>query len=290
MAARADQDRLSISQVSELLGIPVPTIRSWERRYDFPSPARTEGKHRRYSPDEIDRLRSLRDEITRGHPARRAVELVRSGVATCARSEFLDRFTDAAKALDVEGVRRSLDQSIELVGVERAIVEVAMPGMRELGDQWQSGLCDVATEHAATGVVRQWFARLSAATPPPFRSRPLVLATGPTELHTIGLEAFAVLLGRRGWPIRMLGALTPTDALVTALMSSRAAGAIVTAQRSVGRRGSIESLRAADRISGLGVFYAGNAFSTPRSRDGVPGRYLGTDLVAAAELVGSVIR
>ena len=46
---------------------------------------------------------------------------------------------------------------------------------------------------------------------------------------------------------------------------------------------------AAVLISGLGVFYAGNAFSTPRSRDGVPGRYLGTDLVAAAELVGSVI-
>ena len=177
-----------------------------------------------------------------------------------------------------------------MVGVERAIVEVTMPGMRELGDQWQSGRCDVATEHAATAVVRQWFARLSAATPPPFRSRPLVLATGPTELHTIGLEAFAVLLGRRGWPIRMLGALTPTDALVTALMSSRAAGTIVTAQRSVGRRGAIESLRAADRISGLGVFYAGNAFSTHRSRDGVPGRYLGTDLVAAVELVGSVIR
>ena len=290
MATRAEQARLSISQVSELLGIPVPTIRSWERRYDFPSPARTEGKHRRYSPDEIDRLRSLRDEITRGHPARRAVELVRSGARAATRSEFLDRFTDAAKALDVDGVRRSLDQAIELVGVERAIVEVAMPGMRELGDQWHNGLCDVATEHAATGVVRQWFARLSAATPPPFRPRPLVLATGPTELHTIGLEAFSVMLGRRGWPIRMLGALTPTDALVNALMSSRAAGAIVTAQRSVGRRGAIESLRAADRISGLGVFYAGNAFSTPRSRDGAPGAYLGTDLVAAAELVGSVIR
>ena len=219
------QDRLSISQVSELLGIPVPTIRSWERRYDFPSPARTEGKHRRYAPDEIDRLRSLRDEITTRSPGaqgRGTRPLRRPRVAT--RSEFLDRFTDAATALDVDGVRRSLDQAVELVGVERAIVEVAMPGMRELGDQWQSGRCDVATEHAATGVVRQWFARLSAATPPPFRSRPLVLATGPTELHTIGLEAFAVLLGRRGWPIRMLGALTPTDALVAALMSSRAAG------------------------------------------------------------------
>jgi DNA-binding transcriptional MerR regulator len=289
MATRTTQDGLSISQVSKLLGIPVPTIRSWERRYDFPSPARTEGKHRRYSPEEIDRLRALRDEIRKGHPARRAVELVRSGDREVARNEFLERFTAAAQALDVDGVRRSLDQAVEVIGVERAIVEVAMPGMRELGDRWQIGRCDVAAEHAATSIVRQWLARLSAATPPPFRSRPLVLATG--ELHTIGLEAFAVLLGRRGWPIRMLGALTPTDALVAALMSSRAAGTVVTAQRSVGRRGAIERLRAAERIVGrLGLFYAGNAFATARSREGVSGTYLGTDLVAAAEHVASVIR
>jgi DNA-binding transcriptional MerR regulator len=290
MSTRPGGEQLAISQVSEILGVPVPTIRSWERRYGFPSPGRTEGRHRRYTPDEIERLRSLRDEITRGHPARKAVELVRSGGRGDPRSEFLDRFTEAARMLDADGVRRSLDQATEVMGVERAIADVAMPGMRELGDLWKSGVCDVATEHAATAVVRQWFARSSAATPPPYRPRPLVLATGPTELHTIGLEAFAVLLSRRGWPIRMLGALTPTDALISALMTSRAAGTIITAQRSVGRRGATESIRAADRIPGMNAFYSGNAFATPRSREGVPGTYLGKDMEAAAELVGSVVR
>ena len=37
---------------------------------------------------------------------------------------------------------------------------------------------------------------------------------------------------------------------------------------------AVESIRAVDDL-GIDVFYAGNAFSTPRSRRGVPGRYLG---------------
>ena len=98
---RHRQTQLPIAAVSSLLGIPVPTIRSWERRYGFPEPARTQGKHRRYSVDEIDQLRMLRDEITRGHCAREAVDIVQAD-ARGARphTELLDRFLalgDAAR-------------------------------------------------------------------------------------------------------------------------------------------------------------------------------------------------
>jgi DNA-binding transcriptional MerR regulator len=58
-----DDARLTIATVSELLDIPIPTIRSWERRYGFPTPVRTQGKHRRYSVAEADQLRLLRDVI-----------------------------------------------------------------------------------------------------------------------------------------------------------------------------------------------------------------------------------
>ena len=282
---------MAISEASKLLGIPVPTIRSWERRYGFPSPARTDGKHRRYTLDEISTLRAVRDEITRGHPTREAVAIVRSGAAAAERrSEYLDRFTESAAVLDPDGVRGALDVATEIVGVERAIIEVALPGMREMGDLWRSGRCDVANEHLATQAVRGWFARLGALTPPPYRPRPLVLACAPTELHTIGLEAIAVMLGRRGWACNVLGAMTPPGSLLATLTATRGAGAIVTAQRSIGRRGAIEALRAAGQMPGVRLFYGGNAFATVRARDGVPGIYLGTDLRAAVDIVGSEVR
>ena len=113
-----------------------------------------------------------------------------------------------------------------------------------------------------------------------------MLACAPTELHTIGLEAIAVMLGRRGWSCNVLGAMTPPGSLLATLTATRGAGAIVTAQRSVGRRGAIEALRAAGQMPGVRLFYGGNAFATIKAREGVPGLYLGTDLRAAVEIVG----
>src|SRR4051794_15977133 len=100
--------RMQISEVSRMLGIPVPTIRSWERRYGFPSPARTDGKHRRYSRDEAELLRQLRDEITRGHPASEAVEIVveRRAHAGTPRAGSVTSFVEAAMALDPMAMRR----------------------------------------------------------------------------------------------------------------------------------------------------------------------------------------
>ncbi len=73
--SEAPPEGVSIAAVSRRLDIPVPTIRSWERRYGFPVAAEdrrsgTAGTRR----GEIEQLRDLRDLITRGHSARAAVE------------------------------------------------------------------------------------------------------------------------------------------------------------------------------------------------------------------------
>lgn len=283
MARTASGDRLTISAVSSTLGIPVPTIRSWERRYGFPSPARTRGKHRRYSAREVDLLRQLRDEVTRGHPARQAVEIVlsRSAAGGLPRVRYVDDFLAAATRLDPTDLRATLDGAAEALGVEAAIRDVALPAMHEMGSRWASGACDISHEHLATEAVRVWLARLSAMAPPPFRRQPLVLACGPKDLHTIGLEAFGVLLARRGWDTRVLGPLTPTSSLVAAVRAAEAAGAVVTSQRSVTRRAAIEAVSAVGAIPGVTAFYAGDAFAAPAARRDVPGVYLGPDVVEA---------
>ena len=61
---------MRIATVSQLLGVPIPTIRSWERRYEFPAPPRTDGLHRRYSQAELEQLRALRDLVMNGHSAK----------------------------------------------------------------------------------------------------------------------------------------------------------------------------------------------------------------------------
>jgi hypothetical protein len=277
--------RLTISAVSSLLGIPIPTIRSWERRYGFPAPARTNGRHRRYSMEEVDLLRGLRDEITHGHPAREAVGLVRRGSSVRERDEHLEHFLTSAMRLDPLGLRRALDTATDTLGVEAAIRDVALPAMREMGSRWKAGTCDVANEHLATEAIRVWLARLTVMAPPPFRPGPIVLACGPKDLHSVGLEAFGVLLGRRGWPVRVLGPLTPTDALLTAVRAAAAWAAVVASQRNVTRRAATEAIAAVATLPTVEAFYAGGAFASPSSRRGVPGTYLGDDVVDAVQIL-----
>jgi MerR family transcriptional regulator, light-induced transcriptional regulator len=282
----APSDRLPIAAVSSLLEIPIPTIRSWERRYGFPVPARTKGAHRRYSLEEVDQLRMMRDEITRGHSAREAVELVRkASTMDHPRTELFDRFLAAAMQLDPVKLRETLTEGTETIGVEETIRDVALPSMREMGSRWKAGVCDTAHEHLATEAVRVWLARQSVMTPPAFRPFPLVLACGPKDLHTIGLEAFGVVLARRGWSVRTLGPLTPVSSLVAAVRAAEARGAIVTSQRSVTRRSAVEAIAAADALPGVQAFYAGAAFGPAAARRDVSGIYLGDDVVDAAGIL-----
>ena len=275
-----------IAVVASLLGLPVPTIRSWERRYGFPVPPRTGGRHRRYTDLEIEQLRGVRDLITKGHSTKEAVEKVRTGLsAGGAMQDALGEFAAAALTHDPDALRAVLERSADQVGVEAAIRDVLLPGMNRIGSAWKAGSCDVATEHLATGAVRSWLARQAAMAPPPFRPHPVVLSCGPKDLHTIGLEAFAVLLARRGWPCRVLGAMTPAEAVVTATASSGAAAVVVVSQRAVTRRAAIESLHATARLGGVKIFYAGDAFATPAARQTAPGTYLGSDILVAVDVL-----
>lgn len=54
----------SIKRVSEITKVPVSTLRSWENRFGLIKPARTEGGHRLYSREEIERIKWIASKIT----------------------------------------------------------------------------------------------------------------------------------------------------------------------------------------------------------------------------------
>lgn len=56
-----------IAAVSKLTGMPVPTLRMWERRYTVVSPARSSGNGRLYSRSDVDRLLLLKAATEAGH-------------------------------------------------------------------------------------------------------------------------------------------------------------------------------------------------------------------------------
>src|SRR5678815_3207470 len=72
-AQDSSEGLLSIGALSAATGIPIDTIRTWERRYGFPVPVRKPSGHRVYPLSLIPRLRRAAQAIARGH---RAAEVV----------------------------------------------------------------------------------------------------------------------------------------------------------------------------------------------------------------------
>ena len=281
---------LTISGVSTLLGIPVPTIRSWERRYAFPAPSRTLGSHRRYGIEEINQLRALRDEVASGRRAQDAVAFIRKQLALSAAGPglWVDALLDAAMGFDVPRMRSTIDDATGTLGIDRTIELLLLPVLREIGTRWEAGRCDVANEHIASQEIRRWLSIRYSATSSQKRFRTAVLACGPKDLHTIGLEGFFVMLARRGWDCRLLGAQTPTDSLVKTIEVVQPQAVVIASQMGSNRRHTVESIRAAHGASPGSVYFAGRAFISARSRKNVPGTYLGEDMVGAADILGAV--
>jgi methanogenic corrinoid protein MtbC1 len=267
----------------------MPTLRSWELRYGIPSLSRGHGQHRRYLPAEVEALRLMRDEIARGQQAGVAAESVRQLLGEQGPAQdLIHRILAATEQLKPTDVRAGLDAAAAELGLAACVDSVLLPAMRQVGVWWAVGHCDVIQEQMATEAVRAWMDRRSSLAPTPFRPRPILLACGPSDLHTIGLESTALLLRYRGWPCRVLGARTPTATLAAAALASAVAGVVVVSHLATGRLRAVESIRAVDEL-GIEVFYAGNAFSRPRSRRGVPGHYLGGGIEAACEQLTQVL-
>jgi methanogenic corrinoid protein MtbC1 len=264
---------LTIRQVSALLGVPAPTIRSWERRHALPTITRDEHGHRRYDDDDIAVLRRMRDQRAFGATVPEAV-----AVATAAPPAVqCQALLSAIDRLDSDATSAVLDASAKAHGLAVTIDQVLLPSMREVGERWSRGQCDVAQEHLATSTVLSWLARRAGKAPPPNDANPIVLSCGPQDQHTISLEAFALLLRQAGLDCRTLGAMTPATSLRRAVEQCSARAVVLVCQLPRNRPAAVSALHA---LSGTGavVFYAGAAFRTSASRQKLPGHYLGGNL------------
>ncbi len=286
MAGQMDKPQtspgLAIKEAGELLRVPAPTLRSWERRYGLPTTARSAGGHRRYTFEALNQLRLMRDEIAIGRPAADSARWVRGLLeeSNPAR-ERVDAVLAACTAMNSAAIIGLLEQARIELGLGSTIDEVLLPSMRQVGSWWETGFCDVDQEHFTTEVVRGWLAKMITLAPPPESERWVLLAVGPRDFHTLGLECLAAHLVQQGVGCRVLGSRTPLRVLTAAIAATSPAAVVIVSHLSTSRRTTVESLCAADN-TGCPTFYAGNAFMFEPSRKHVPGTYLGETIAGAS--------
>jgi DNA-binding transcriptional MerR regulator/methylmalonyl-CoA mutase cobalamin-binding subunit len=212
--------------VARATGVPVGTLRTWERRYGFPSPQRTDGGQRVYDAGVVDRLRLVSRSLDAGHRPRQVLKLSIEELerllgqvepaSPTVRREVVDDWMQLVDELDGQALDIGFRVELSRLGGLRFLHERAVPFLVELGERWRSGDLTIYQEHHASERLRdflvgQWRPMASAA-----RGPTAVLACLPGEQHVLALHMVAFVLAQAGWQIVFLGADTPPDQIAAA--------------------------------------------------------------------------
>jgi DNA-binding transcriptional MerR regulator len=234
-----------------MLGVSPNTLRSWERRYGFPSPRRSAGGHRQYALNEIE---SLRSTLAETHNVSSAIALARQrGEGPSSGS----RLSAAFACFDEEKANRLLEESLALRSVERTIEEVLLEAVEAHADPGASTPEYEFGWRYATG----WLSALKRLSPPATRAAGVLVldASSPLELDALYAQALELMVRRAGirtlslstaiTPNRLARALPALDPKVVVLagrgISLDALGRLVYSVRSVAQQVSIYDYRGA---------------------------------------------
>jgi DNA-binding transcriptional MerR regulator len=160
---------LKTSEAAAVLNVSPNTLRAWERRFGYPKPERSPGKHRLYTHGEIA---ALRDALQEGLSISSAISRARESVA--ADTHVL---VGALAAYELERADAAMEGALALRSVERSVEEVLLPSLDEIGDRHGT---DSAPWALAARWAGEWLLRAQRLSPPADR-RPTVLLGDATR-------------------------------------------------------------------------------------------------------------
>lgn len=283
--------KFTVAEVEERTGVPAGSLRQWERRYGFPTPERSASGYRYYSESDVALIQRMRDLVAEGvAPSRAAALMLQAEVpAAGARppAELSAELEGALRRLDTALGERVLSEAFALHAFDVVLLEVVAPALQRVGDLWEAGSLDVATEHFISNYIqsrlRSLFALLAGTVSGAGGGRRLLVACAPRERHEIGALIVALLLRRAGFEVIFLGADTPVADLV-AMAESQAVDAVLL---SMTLAEAAEAVAAeSEELRSLGAtLVLGGAAASQAVAERVGGIFLGNEpLRAIAEL------
>jgi len=219
----SDQATWSIAAAARATGLTQHTLRAWERRFGFPMPARLPSGHRRFTTEQVERLKLITRALAQGHrasavvplPLERLLTLLPRGVSDGRTPQHWSaRVIQHLEAFDLVAVARALHHAAATHGVSVFLRQYVHPLLVEVGERWARGELDIRHEHLLSEAVEDELRALRQALEPGAVGRPLVLAALPGETHGLPLHIVALAAVARGRRVHLLGLDTPLDEIV----------------------------------------------------------------------------
>ncbi|MDP2711853.1 MAG: MerR family transcriptional regulator [Solirubrobacteraceae bacterium] len=208
-----------------MLGVSPNTLRSWERRFGYPTPRRTAGGHRQFDLAEIEALRQAFEET---HNVSSAISIARergTGPSSPARlRSALCRFEE----LEAD---RILEESLAVRSVERTVEEVLLPAIDSLGS------ADGASPSAELGFALRWatgwLAAAKRVAPPATRTESVLIfdASAPSDIDALHAQTLELCLRRAGLRTLLLTAEIDASRLAHVLQALSPRLVVLTGRR-----------------------------------------------------------
>ncbi|HEY1520171.1 MAG TPA: MerR family DNA-binding transcriptional regulator [Solirubrobacteraceae bacterium] len=199
---------LKTGEAARLLNVTATTLRTWEARFGFPTPARSGGNHRKYLYAEVVALRGALLECA---SISSAVRLAREKLVV--RDSSL---VDALRGFDRGRADLAMEAALASRSLERCVEEVLLPALEQIASER-------TLDSAAWAFAARWGGDwLRRATRLPVMQTPrlsIVLGDAsrdeldPDAVHIRALELFSIRAGVKMMSLSIRGVAGIGDAL-----------------------------------------------------------------------------
>ena len=170
---------LKTSEAAAVLNVSPNTLRAWERRFGYPKPQRSPGKHRLYTHGEVA---ALRDALHEGLSISSAVSRAREAL-----SADTSVLVGALGSFELDRADAAMEAALALRSVERSVEEVLLPSLHDIGERHGY---DSAPWAFAAQWATDWLHRAQRLAPPPLR--PTAVLVGDATRDELDEDALAL--------------------------------------------------------------------------------------------------
>ncbi len=159
--------QLSIGGLSRATGIPIETLRTWERRYGYPVPDRKPSGHRVYALSSVPRLRRIAAALDHGMRASHVVPIPDAelsqlletfpaapafapeprGRASSVAATSIEGLLEAVARFDSECLTATLRADWSTLGPIDFVTTRVAPLVAAVGEAWAAGNLGIHHEH-----------------------------------------------------------------------------------------------------------------------------------------------